>query len=197
MRSAVLLVGGRSTRIGMEKALVDFRGKPMVQWVLDVLSRVGDEVVASVSTTPSEGLVHALGGSVIIVPDRRPGMGPVEGLLSTFRVARGEYVAVAPCDAPFVQWELFDALFSRAEGLAGAVPVVNGYYEPLIAVYHRNLYLEALERVSDEGRTKPVDAYPLLDLAFVKDRELMDAGISPDAFVNINLVEEFERYNVD
>jgi molybdopterin-guanine dinucleotide biosynthesis protein A len=197
MRSAVLLAGGRSTRIGVEKALVDFRGKPLVQWVLDVLSRVGDEVVASVSTTPSEGLVHALGRSVIIVPDRRPGMGPVEGLISAFGVVRGEYVAVAPTDAPFLQRELFEVLFSRAEGLAGAVPVVNGYYEPLIAVYHRDLYLKALETVSDRGRTKPVDAYPLLDLAFVEDQELLDAGISMDAFVNINLPEEMERYNVD
>lgn len=183
--------------MGMEKALASFRGRPLVLWVLDVLSRVGDEVVASVSTTPSDDLVRTLGGSVTIVPDQRSNMGPVGGLLSSFRMVHGEYVAVAPCDVPFVQRQLFEVLFAKAEGLAGAIPVVNGFNEPLIAVYHRDLFLEALEKAYDGGRTKPVDAYPFMDLAFVEDRELIDAGVSPDAFVNINLVEELERYNVD
>ncbi|UCC92374.1 MAG: NTP transferase domain-containing protein, partial [Thermoplasmata archaeon] len=75
--------------MGTEKAMVPFRGRPLVLSVLDVLARVGDEVIASVTADPSDDLVRTLGGSVTIVPDREPGMGPVGGLLSALPVVRG------------------------------------------------------------------------------------------------------------
>jgi molybdopterin-guanine dinucleotide biosynthesis protein A len=181
--------------MGKEKAMASFRGRPLVLSVLEVLVQVADEVVVSVAKDPSHELVHTLGDSVTIVPDLRPGMGPVGGLMASFPLAGGEYIAVAPCDAPFIDPDLFQALFERAEGRAGAVPVVNGFNEPLIAVYNRDLYLQALVEAYREGRRKPVDAYPHLDIDYVEEEELADMGIGPDVFININLPEELSRYD--
>ncbi len=180
-----------------EKALILFRGRPLVLWSMSVLDEVAQELILSVSPDPSEELLAALGPSAIVVKDERLGKGPIHGLLSSFRVANGEYVAVAPCDSPFIEAGLFELLFSRAEGRGGAVPLVNGYYEPLIAVYHRARFLEALERTIVGGMAKPVDAYPLVDLAFVDQQEFLDAGLSLDSFVNFNAIEDLLRYDVD
>ena len=183
--------------MGAEKALTLFRGRPLVLWSMSVLDKVAHELIVSVSPAPSEGLLGALGTSVTVVKDERQGMGPIQGLLSSFRVANGEYVGVAPCDSPFIETGLFELLFSRAEGRGGAVPLVNGYYEPLIAVYHRARFLEALERTIVGGKAKPVDAYPLVDLAFVDEQEILDAGLSLDSFVNFNVMEDLERHEMD
>ena len=58
--------------------------------------------------------------------------------------------------------------------------MVGGFYEPLIAVYHREEFLEAMERIVDEGRSKPIDAYPFMDIAFVPEAEIVENGISLD-----------------
>jgi molybdopterin-guanine dinucleotide biosynthesis protein A len=195
MRSAVLLTGGKSSRMGTEKALVQFRGKPLVRWPLEILVEVADELVVSVSPSPSEELLHVLGKDVTVVRDTRGGMGPIEGLLSAFRRVGGEYVAIAPCDSPFIETGLYDVLFSEAEGHDGAVPLVNGYYEPLIAVYRREAFLGALERTVGEGRSKPIDAYRYMDLVFVTEKEIMRNGVSLDSFININLSHDLDAAN--
>jgi molybdopterin-guanine dinucleotide biosynthesis protein A len=195
MRSAVLLAGGRSSRIGKEKALIPFRGKPLIQWVLDVLQEVADEIVVSVSPSPTEELIETVGTGVVIARDERSGMGPMEGLLSSFHRARGEYVAVAPCDAPFVTVELFDLLFEMADGTGGAVPTVGEHYEPLIAVYRCAPFLDALKRTIGEGRSKPIDTYPLLDLRFVEEAEIARLDLPVDPFTNINLLKDLEKVN--
>jgi len=179
--------------MGTEKALVPFKGRPMVHWSISILSQVADELIVSVSPTPSEGLLRTLGSSVKIVKDERPGMGPLHGLISSFRVVRGEYVAVAPCDSPCIEVGLYDLLFSKAVGRGGAVPLVRGFYEPLIAVYHREEFLEAMERSVDEGKSKPIDAYPFIDLAYVTEAEIIGNGLSLDSFVNINLSHDLEN----
>lgn len=183
--------------MGVEKALILFRGRPLVQWSMSVLDNVAQELIISVSPDPSEGLIEIIGPSATVIKDERLGEGPIHGLLSSFRAVSGEYVAVAPCDSPFIEAGLFELLFSRADGREGAVPMVNGYYEPLIAVYHRASFLEALETTIVGGKAKPVDTYPLMDLAFVDEQEILDAGLSLDSFVNFNKLDDLERYDVD
>jgi molybdopterin-guanine dinucleotide biosynthesis protein A len=181
--------------MGTEKALVQFRGKPLVKWPMAVLLSVADELVVSVSPTPSEQLLRVLGDDVQVVRDERSGMGPIEGLLTAFRAVNGEYVAVAPCDSPFIEVGLFDLLFTKAEGRQGAVPLINGFYEPLIAVYQRTAFVRALERTVGDGRSKPIDAYEFMDLAFVSEADITAVGLSIDSFVNINLSHDLEIAN--
>jgi len=183
--------------MGEEKALIHFRGRPLVLWSMSVLDKVAQELIISVSPDPSEGLMRTLGPTATIVKDESLGKGPIHGLQSSFRVANGEYVAVAPCDSPFIEAGLFDLLFSRADGMGGAVPLVNGYYEPLIAVYHRASFLEALETTIVGGKAKPVDTYPLMDLTFVDEQEILDAGLSLDSFVNFNKLDDLECFEVE
>jgi molybdopterin-guanine dinucleotide biosynthesis protein A len=181
--------------MGTEKALVQFKGRPLVLWPLTTLSDAADELVVSVSPSPSEELIRILGEDVTVVRDVRSGKGPIEGLLASFRKATGEYVAVAPCDSPFIEVGLYDLLFSRAEGSDGAVPLIDGYYEPLIAVYHRVAFLRALELTIGEGRSKPIDTYRFLDLVFVSETEIADNDLSLDSFININLSHDLEKAN--
>ncbi len=195
MRSGVLLAGGKSKRMLTEKGLIPLKGKPLILWVMDELSKVVDEILVSVSSSPSTELLNLLGPSVIIIKDERPEMGPIEGLYSAFLQARGEYVAVAPCDSPFIKREIYDFLFLKAKQKDGAVPVEGTYYEPLHAVYCRKPFLNSLARVISEGKSKPIDAYRYLKLDYINKSEIMALDPALMSFTNINTNYDMKQLN--
>jgi molybdopterin-guanine dinucleotide biosynthesis protein A len=176
-----------------EKGLIPLRGKPLILWVMDELSKVVDEILVSVSCSPSAELLEILGPSVIIIKDERPEMGPIEGLYSAFSKAKGDYVAVAPCDSPFIKKEMYDFLFKKAKDKDGAVPVEGNYYEPLHAVYYRKSFLKSLQRVISEGKSKPIDAYRYIELEYVNKSEIVELDPALISFTNINTNKDMKN----
>jgi len=160
---------------------------------MDELSKVVDEIILSVSSSPSKELLNLLGPSAIIIKDERPEMGPIEGLHSAFLKAKGEYVAVAPCDSPFIKKEMYELLFKKAKSKDGAVPVEGEYYEPLHAVYARKPFNKSLQRVISEGKSKPIDTYRYLNLEFVNKSEIAEIDPYLMSFTNINTFNDMKK----
>lgn len=187
MKSGVVLAGGKSSRFGKDKALIQFEGKPLVKWVMEVIDEVVDEVILSVSSGPeNSNFMEGLGANVRIVMDAKPGLGPISGLLSSFKEAKGDYVAVAPCDSPFIKPELYTLLFNKAEGHDGAVPFINNFWEPLHAVYRRKPFIVGLEKALSAGKNRPVDTYPYLNIKKVNQEEVRVVDAEVLSFININ-----------
>lgn len=193
MLSGVILAGGIGSRMGTEKGLVSICSKPMVVSVFDAVSRVAEEVFLAVGTGRARAYSGLLGSEVRVLEDSASGRGPLEGLVNAFGLARGEYVVVAPCDAPFLRSEVLELLRSRAVGSDGAVPVVRGYLEPLVAVYRRDAGLRSFQDGLTEGRGKVGDALARMTLNTVDERELR--MLDPDllSFWNVNSREDLMR----
>lgn len=191
MKSGVVLAGGKSSRFGKEKALVKFKGKPLVKWSMDAIENVVDEIILSLSSqTEVSEFIKLLGKEVIIVKDDKPDLGPISGLLSSFKEAKGKFIAVAPCDSPFIKIELYDLLFKKAKGHDGAVPYINNFWEPLHAVYKRESLILALEKAISKGKNRPTDAYPYLDIEKVTQKELKTFDAENLSFININIKDD-------
>lgn len=194
MKSGVVLAGGKSLRFGKDKALVQFEGKPLVIWVMEVIDEVVDEVILSLSSDAEVSkYLYAVGDNIKIVKDAKSDLGPISGLLSSFREAKGEYVAVAPCDSPFIMAELYKLLFEKADGHDGAVPYINNFWEPLHAVYNRETFIIALEKALSQGKNRPTDAYFYLDIEKVMQKEVEIADAKNLSFVNINTRKELQK----
>lgn len=194
MKSGVVLAGGKSLRFGKDKALVQFEGKPLVKWVMEVIDEVVDEVILSLSSDAEVSkYLYAVGDNIKIVKDAKSDLGPISGLLSSFREAKGEYVAVAPCDSPFIMAELYKLLFEKADGHDGAVPYINNFWEPLHAVYRRETLMFALEKALSQGKNRPTDAYPYLDIEKVMHKEVEIVDAKNLSFVNINTRKELQK----
>lgn len=189
MRSGIILAGGKSSRMGCAKELLRLDDKPMISWVAERLSSLVDEVILSVS---KEDLEYALEMPVRVAVDSTNGLGPISGLQSSFKMAKGEYVAVAPCDTPFILPELYKLLLESADGLDGAVPKVNGMYEPLCAVYRRGSMLEAIEKVLSSHEKRPIDTYQYLKIVEIDEKRIRQVDPCLLSFLNINTIEEFE-----
>lgn len=136
MRSAVVLAGGYSTRFGgREKALAELDGEPLVRRVAERVAPAVDETIVNCRDEQREAITAALSGVPHrIVVDPVPDCGPVAGIRTGCRVARGRFTFVTACDMPFVRADLANRLFDVAD-YDGAVPRIDGRPSPLAAVY--------------------------------------------------------------
>ena len=100
--TGAVLAGGRSRRLGRDKANLPIAGRPLAHWVRDAISPLVDECWL-ISNQP---VAHLELGIPLLI-DVLPGRGALGGLLSIMLVAKGDYVLLSACDTPFLQPALF------------------------------------------------------------------------------------------
>ena len=131
--TGIILAGGKSSRMGREKGLVDFRGKPLIQYGIDLLSPYTERILIS-SSNPDY-----LSFGFEMVPDPVAGLGPVAGIAAALKSSRSVWNIVIACDLPFLQPELIDCLLDNADSYHAVIPIHNGVMEPLAGIYHQEL----------------------------------------------------------
>ncbi|MDJ0959344.1 MAG: molybdenum cofactor guanylyltransferase [Acidimicrobiia bacterium] len=125
-----ILAGGRSTRMGVDKALVDLAGRPMIEYTAEALEAAGCRV-AVIGRSDRPAGIHS-------VPDSPAGRrGPVAGLSTALRIAAGAPVVLVGVDQPFVRPQTIRHLLAVADGDA-VVPIDSGKRQPTCAVYWPN-----------------------------------------------------------
>lgn len=129
--SAILLAGGKSSRMGSSKAELPFGGMRMIEHQVQRLALLGieDIVVA--------GYTGEVSGARC-VPDEQPHLGPLGGLKSGLSAAKNDKCLILSVDAPLVPFAVLSALMRRHRG-GITVAEHDGQLEPLIGVYDRSL----------------------------------------------------------
>jgi molybdopterin-guanine dinucleotide biosynthesis protein A len=153
-RSAIILAGGSSTRFKEDKGVLQLDGKPLLNYVVDAVKGLADEVIV---VTSSKERVNAyskmVSSKVRFAVDVGESKGPLVGALTGFEAANGEYSLLLPFDSPFVCREVVSLLFELCVGKAAVVPRwTNVEIEPLHAVYHTKLALEAAKEALVENK---------------------------------------------
>ena len=183
--TAILLAGGRSGRMGRDKALLPIRGRPLLQYIYEQLEPSFDEVLVSAS----DAAAYAFLGTRV-VPDRIPGLGPLMGIASCLLASRNELNFVVACDMPVIDLPRVRRMLAEAEGYDVVVPRdVDGHWEPLFAIYRKTAAVAA-EKILDGGGRRVDDIY--------RDLEVRVAAEGPDpSLVNINEEVDYERFRRD
>ena len=204
MRTAVILAGGASRRLGAEKSLLIFDNKPLIFWTVQRLSSVADEiVVVSRDEAHSRRLEKVLSaylpGSIkpAMAWDSLPGYGPVAGIAAGMKRARGEFAFATACDLPFLSPRVVKRLFETAEedpNCGGAVPVQpNGYFEPLHCVYHREKMRQACESAMAAGERRIFAPLQVIGMRHVAVDLLRPLDGDLLTLFNLNTREDLER----
>lgn len=193
MISGAVLSGGSSSRMGEEKGLVKLGGVPMVYYVAKTMELLADEVVVAVAPGMADAYKQVLGEDKRVVEDEQARAGPLAGLVTALREAKGDYVIVCPCDTPFLRLDVCQAIVMLAKGRDGAVPVVRGYLEPLHSAYKRRHCLAAFEEAIDEGVKKISEAYQLLHMVRIEEEDLRALDPHLESFWNINTAEDLQE----
>jgi molybdopterin-guanine dinucleotide biosynthesis protein A len=184
--TGVILVGGKSSRMERDKALLPVGGVPMFGKVLDVLKTHLERVIL-VGDRPERFTVYGLP----VYPDLYPGSS-LGGLYTGLRVSGTRCIFAAACDLPFASRGLLQYLLSIREGYDVVVPVTADGPEPLFALYSKDC-LDPMKELLDAGNLRILDFYPRVRVRRVPEAEQRRHGGTGRSFTNVNTREEYER----
>ncbi|KJR99946.1 MAG: hypothetical protein VR68_07800 [Peptococcaceae bacterium BRH_c4a] len=185
--SGIILAGGKSSRMGKNKALLEIDGLTLIERVAAIMSGVCSEIIIA---GDSSGTLNKTGYRS--VPDIYPGCGPLSGIHAGLSAARNQYSFIIACDMPFVDEKLMRKIIDQAEDSYEAVILKTGkFYEPLFSLYGKG-YVRAAEASIEKGVYKVTASLSLVRWKTVS----VDVDEMPDlgkCLLNINTPGEYEK----
>ncbi len=185
--TGIILAGGKSSRMGRNKALLDFGGRSIIEHTADLFKSIFPEIIL-VTNTPDEYV--NLG--IKIVTDIFPGKGSLGGIYTGLFHSSHDYSFIASCDMPFLRRELIEFLISLKDGYDVIVPRLKDGHEPLHAVYSKKC-LKQIEMTMNKGDLRIIGFYPEVRIREVSEEELAPFNPEPSSFMNINTPKEYEE----
>jgi len=190
MLTAAVLAGGRSVRMGRDKASLLLDGVPLLKVMTDRAASCADEVLV----VGRAGFPGLFASGVRFVPDLGELGGPpssMRGLHAALTHARGEFVLLLPCDMPFFDVGLVEYMKGLCPEADVVLPCLGGRCEPLCALYRASLVVRA-GVLLEEGVLR---LRALLEGPELRVRLVEEGGypFAEDAFFNINTPEDYRR----
>lgn len=186
--TAVILAGGKSTRMKSNKALLPYSGELFIERIHRQLSAMFPEVIL-VTNTPE--LYRFL--PCRMVPDEFPGLGSLAGIHAALKHSKTEYIFVVACDMPYLNGQLIRRMVAKADGADVVIPRTDDGYEPLHAIYGKSC-LPAMENALRDEKVKIVDCFDWDRVAVVTKDEIVVDDPEFLSFRNINTPEEYFRF---
>jgi molybdenum cofactor guanylyltransferase len=183
-----VLAGGKSSRMGRDKALLEINGSSLIARAARLLQSVTGTPTIIASTT----LYSSLG--LPLVADDWPSCGPLGGIATVLRASDSAWNLIIACDLPYLTKPWLDflielALKSKADAV---VPRSEGGAEPLCAMYHKNA--EHRIRAAVEGGVRKVtDALASIRVEYVEPREWKAFASDGLLFKNVNSPADYEE----
>lgn len=181
--TGVVLAGGKSSRMGRNKALLPYQGSTLIECVIERMRSVFQNVILSVN---EPGAYPNL--PLLEVVDRFPETGPMGAIASVLSSGENR-IFCAACDMPFLNAQLMEYLCSFSDCDA-VIPVWHGRVESIHALYSSAM-LPDFERLLDEGRYKIADALLQWHVRYVNEEEIRPIDPKGESFRNINTPDEF------
>jgi molybdopterin-guanine dinucleotide biosynthesis protein A len=188
---AFILAGGQSSRMGREKGLLPFAGKPLVVHLARLVEFADD---APIIVGPPERYA-GLGFRVIADDQHGIGVsGPLVGICTALRVATRGWNLILGCDLPFLTREWLEFLIARALDSPAdvAIPLNERGYEPLCAMYRQRCY-EAIAAALERGVRKITDGLTGLTVAAIAPAEWKAFDPQGRLFKNVNTPADYEE----
>ncbi len=182
-----VLAGGKSTRMGRDKATLSLHGRTLVETALGAARAITDEVFIL-------GSPALYGQFAPAIPDIFSGCGPLAGIHAALAQTRTELNLMIAVDTPFLTVQLLRYLVERAIAARTVVtaPEINAYPQPLCAVYARE-FLPIAEQALRAGNNKIVPLFPATRTLVIPEAEMTRVAFTAEMFDNLNTPEDLER----
>lgn len=184
--TAIILTGGKSSRMGRPKALLPFDGEPLIAHIARRLERLFSEIVVVAAPGQELPLLPAT-----LVQDEVPYQGPVGGICYGLRAASGKVCFVTSCDVPFLNLPLILYLTTQISNYDVVVPYWQNRFQPLHTLYRRSV-LSLLQEQLGRGELRPIDLYKKVRTRVIHEDELRKFDPEGLSFININSREDYQ-----
>ncbi len=185
--TGAILCGGKSTRMGREKSSRILLGKPIFEHVLETMKLVFDKVVVS-----SDRVDVFSKYNISVICDIVKNKDALGGIYSVLKKTDTERVFFIACDMPFAEVQAIKLLLNHAEDFDIVIPRIKGKFQPLFAVYSKNL-LPLIEKNIFEGKLKIFDVIEKSKVKILTEKDLKKCCNVNKNFFNINTEEDFYR----
>ena len=187
--SAILLAGGKSSRLGTDKAKVKLDGESvMIQAIAEKLSAVSDDIVVSSNGRRYDDITVP----VRWVADVKPGAGSLMGLYSGLLAVKHDYAIAVACDMPFINIELLKYMMSLPRDYDALLPRIGDKTEQLHSIYSKSC-LPEMERFLESGRLKITAFLDEINVKFVPEDIINKYDPQHLAFFNVNTAEQLKE----
>ena len=188
--SVVILAGGQSRRLGMDKSLLEVEGQPLLARTVQTLAVLSDDLIVVANETAR---YRSLDLGVRFVPDEKRGMGSLMGIYSGLMAARHGHALAVACDMPFLSLPLLRHMVPLSEGSDVVIPrLMNGLVEPLHSIYSKAC-LPFMAELLDQGRRKITAFLPKVRVRYVEEQEFAVLDPQHLSFVNVNTRDDWDR----
>lgn len=213
--NSIILSGGKSTRMGEDKALMEVGAKTIIEIIIEKLKPFSNDIIIS-----ADDLEKYSEFGYQVVPDKFKNSGPLAGIYSSLLESNTEKNFIISCDLPLVSSAVIERLIKIETGKEIILPVTNGKYHQLCGVYSKSVLAKAESILSaeeergrkgegekgekgrsgerengrmgeeEEGRKRNTSVKRLLEVSQV---EFVDVTkiISKNDFLNMNTKEDF------
>jgi molybdopterin-guanine dinucleotide biosynthesis protein A len=186
----VILAGGRSRRMGFNKALIRINGRPLIGILADRVRTLSDRILISSNDPDNYGFLN-----LPVVPDLFSGHGPLAGLHAAMLRQAGPVYILLACDLPNLPVSLLENMIRLSEGFDAAIPrTKDGLAHPLCAVYRRSC-LPFIQRALEKGENKFIETF-LDDALSVRWISPEEGRYEETDLANINTPEDLRALGI-
>jgi molybdenum cofactor guanylyltransferase len=185
--TAFVLAGGKSTRMGADKAFLDFDGRTLLDHALERAREVSERVCIV-------GDPKKFGNYGETLQDRYPNCGPLGGIQAALASTATELNLVLGVDLPFIEVAFLKHLLSRARATRATVtvPCAGRGLQPLCAVYEKD-FAEVARASLQSGQNKIDPLFTAVQTYVLSEEELTREGFSVHMFCNLNTPQDLEQ----
>jgi molybdenum cofactor guanylyltransferase len=184
--SAIILAGGKSSRMGRPKALLPFDGEPLIAHIVRSFKELFADVVVVIAP---DQVLPAL--PVTVVRDEVAYRGPVSGIYHGLNAAKGEASFVGSCDIPFLNLSLISHLVSQVHNHDVVVPYWAGRYQPLFALYRKNV-VPFLRDQLRRDELRPIFLFDKVRTRKIDEAEIRRFDPEGLSFLNMNTPADYQ-----
>jgi molybdenum cofactor guanylyltransferase len=191
--AGIILVGGRSQRMGTNKALLPLPGRASETFLAHLVSTLAPlcAELLVVARDPAQFAHVALPGTRLVF-DEKPGGGPLMGLYSGLNATQATTALVVAVDMPFVQPALLAFLLAHHQENTLLMPVVGGIPQVLLALYPRSI-LPHIETLLRQGKRAPRALLEVAPVQYIEEARLREVDPQLRSFVGINTPQDLRK----
>ena len=194
--SAIILAGGKSTRMGTDKAFLEFEGVLFIVAITEELSKISDDIIVVIGRKRISKFKRALDPEVQIIKDHYNLGSPASGILTALDLVKHPLAAVLGCDNPLVKSDVIDYLRRRCAHHQASVPIwPSGQIEPLCSVYAVRDTRKAIHgAIAEYGKIGPRHIISeMANVNYVRVSKLRPYDKSLESLVNVNSRRDYSR----
>ena len=189
--SCIILIGGKSLRLGRDKALEQLGANNLTERVLQTVSSFKTEIILVENSKVSHRQFNNF-PKLRYTTDVYPGKGPLGGVYTGLIDSNTSYNLVVACDMPLLNVGLLHYMVEQAPGFDMVIPRTGNYVEPLHAVYSKRC-LGAMKKLIERNVLQINRLLPSLNIRYIEPEEIDRFDSRHLSFININTEADLKK----